>query len=75
MLFRSARKNKSRNITVKSSSSAAVSEATTGPSVQEQQRTGVEDRLIQIERLARLREGGLLTAIEFEKEKEKILRG
>jgi hypothetical protein len=36
---------------------------------------GVEDRLIQIERLARLREGGLLSTIEFEKEKERILRG
>lgn len=36
---------------------------------------GVEDRLIQIERLARLREGGLLTSGEFEKEKERILRG
>jgi len=35
----------------------------------------VEDRLIQIERLARLREGGLLTTHEFEKEKERILRG
>lgn len=36
---------------------------------------GVEDRLIQIERLARLREGGLLSTSEFEKEKERILRG
>ena len=36
---------------------------------------GVEDRLIQIERLARLREGGLLSTNEFEKEKERILRG
>lgn len=36
---------------------------------------GVEDRLIQIERLARLREGGLLSTTEFEKEKERILRG
>ncbi len=35
----------------------------------------VEDRLIQIERLARLREGGLLSTHEFEKEKERILRG
>ncbi|MFM8916824.1 MAG: SHOCT domain-containing protein [Bacteroidota bacterium] len=37
--------------------------------------SSVEDRLIQIERLARLREGGLLTTHEFEKEKERILRG
>lgn len=49
--------------------------AVTEPPVAGRTAIGVEDRLIQIERLARLREGGLLSTSEFDKEKERILRG
>jgi Short C-terminal domain len=36
-------------------------------------RTAVEERIAQLERLAKLRESGVLTAAEFEAEKAKVL--